>query len=75
MCPQAPRGSGKSGPGDSGLSIPDDQKLWDDLMTNKTEHGVPLVVSAANQPHSCLVIIGHTQPPNLSTITVTHMRS
>ena len=43
--PQAPRGSGqKSGPGESGLSIPDDQHLWDDLMSNKTENEIPLVV-------------------------------
>ena len=43
--PQAPKGPGhKSGPGESGLSIPDDQNLWDDLMTNKTEHEIPLVV-------------------------------
>jgi hypothetical protein len=43
--PQAPRGSGqKSGPGESGLSIPDDQQLWDDLMSNKTENEIPLVV-------------------------------
>lgn len=43
--PQAPRGSGqKSGPGESGLSIPDDQHLWDDLMSNKTENDIPLVV-------------------------------
>eukprot|EP01050_Picozoa_sp_SAG11_P016879 SAG11_NODE_2359_length_3464_cov_2.039525_3_plen_99_part_00 len=26
------------------LAIPDGQSLWDDLMSNKTEHGIPLHV-------------------------------
>ena len=35
---------GPADQGESGLAIPTDQLLWDDLISNKTEHGVPMAV-------------------------------
>ena len=35
---------GPATPGESGLAIPNDQTLWDDLIANKTKNGVPMVV-------------------------------
>ena len=35
------------------LAIPDDQSLWDDLMSNKTEHGIPLSVYEQDWMYLC----------------------
>ena len=42
--PLPPKGDQNPPVGQSGLSIPTSQQLWDDLIANKTEAGVPMVV-------------------------------